>query len=63
MSPNEIRLVRNTSLAVLGLVTLRLIGAAWTPLTFDEAYYWTWSKHLSFGYYDHPPGVAVIIRL
>jgi Dolichyl-phosphate-mannose-protein mannosyltransferase len=63
MSPNEIRLVRNTSLAVLGLVTLRLIGAAWTPLTFDEAYYWTWSKHLSFGYYDHPPGVALIIRL
>jgi hypothetical protein len=63
MSPNEIRLVRNTSLAVLGLVALRLIGAAWTPLTFDEAYYWTWSKHLSFGYYDHPPGVAFIIRL
>jgi len=50
MSPNEIRLVRNTSLAVLGFVALRLIGGAWTPLTFDEAYYWTWSKHLSFGY-------------
>jgi 4-amino-4-deoxy-L-arabinose transferase-like glycosyltransferase len=63
MSPNEIRLVRNTSLAVLGFVALRLIGGAWTPLTFDEAYYWTWSKHLSFGYYDHPPGVAFIIRL
>jgi hypothetical protein len=22
-----------------------------------------WSKHLAFGYYDHPPGVAVLIRL
>jgi hypothetical protein len=22
-----------------------------------------WSKHLAFGYYDHPPGVAVVIRL
>jgi 4-amino-4-deoxy-L-arabinose transferase-like glycosyltransferase len=63
MSPNETRLVRNTALAVLGLVALRLVGAAWTPLTFDEAYYWIWSKHLSFGYYDHPPGVALIIRL
>jgi 4-amino-4-deoxy-L-arabinose transferase-like glycosyltransferase len=63
MNPNETRLVRNTSFAVLGLVALRLIGAAWTPLTFDEAYYWTWSKHLSFGYYDHPPGVALVIRL
>jgi hypothetical protein len=63
MSPNEARLVRNTSLTVVALVALRLVGAAWTPLTFDEAYYWMWSKHLAFGYYDHPPGVAVVIRL
>ena len=63
MSPNEARLVRNTAVTVLALVALRLVGAAWTPLTFDEAYYWMWSKHLAFGYYDHPPGVAVIIRL
>jgi 4-amino-4-deoxy-L-arabinose transferase-like glycosyltransferase len=63
MSPNEARLVRNTSLAVMALVALRLVGAAWTPLTFDEAYYWMWSKHLAFGYYDHPPGVALMIRL
>ncbi|MFZ0766850.1 MAG: glycosyltransferase family 39 protein, partial [Bradyrhizobium sp.] len=39
------------------------VGAAWTPLTFDEAYYWIWSKHLALGYYDHPPGVALVIRL
>ena len=63
MSPNEARLVRNTSLTVVALVALRLVGAAWTPLTFDEAYYWMWSKHLAFGYYDHPPLVSLIIRL
>jgi 4-amino-4-deoxy-L-arabinose transferase-like glycosyltransferase len=57
------RLVRNTALTVAALVLLRLAGAAWTPLTFDEAYYWIWSKHLAFGYYDHPPGVALVIRL
>src|SRR5207253_2956979 len=34
-----------------------------TPLTFDEAYYWTWSKHLAGGYYDHPRMVALVIRL
>jgi 4-amino-4-deoxy-L-arabinose transferase-like glycosyltransferase len=56
-------LVHNTALTVIALVLLRLVGAAWTPLTFDEAYYWTWSKHLAFGYYDHPPGVALVIRL
>ena len=63
MSLNEGRLVRNTVLTILALVVLRLIAAAWTPLTFDEAYYWMWSKHLSFGYYDHPPMVAAVIRL
>ena len=44
------------------MVVVRLIAAAWTPLTFDEAYYWTWSKHLAGGYYDHPPMVALVIR-
>jgi 4-amino-4-deoxy-L-arabinose transferase-like glycosyltransferase len=63
MNPNEARLVRNTAVTVLALVALRLVGATWTPLTFDEAYYWMWSKHLAFGYYDHPPGVALVIRL
>jgi Dolichyl-phosphate-mannose-protein mannosyltransferase len=62
MSANEERLVRNTVLTILALVALRLVAAAWTPLTFDEAYYWMWSKHLAFGYYDHPPAVAVLIR-
>src|ERR1700716_4714146 len=63
MSPTEPRLARNTALIILAMVALRLAAAAWTPLTFDEAYYWMWSKHLAGGYYDHPPGVAVVIRL
>jgi 4-amino-4-deoxy-L-arabinose transferase-like glycosyltransferase len=63
MSSNEARVARNTGLAILALVGLRLIAAAFTPITFDEAYYWMWSKHLAGGYYDHPPGVAVVIRL
>jgi 4-amino-4-deoxy-L-arabinose transferase-like glycosyltransferase len=60
---SDARLVRNTSLIVLALVVLRLVAAAVTPLSFDEAYYWMWSKHLAFGYYDHPPMVALVIRL
>ncbi|MFL6812447.1 MAG: glycosyltransferase family 39 protein [Bradyrhizobium sp.] len=63
MSASEVRLVRNTVLTISALVGLRLLAAAWTPLTFDEAYYWMWSKHLAGGYYDHPPGVAAVIRL
>jgi hypothetical protein len=63
MSASEARLVHQTALIISALVVLRLIAAAWTPLTFDEAYYWTWSKHLAGGYYDHPPAVAAIIAL
>jgi 4-amino-4-deoxy-L-arabinose transferase-like glycosyltransferase len=63
MAANDLRLVRNTALTVLALVALRLVAAAFTPLTFDEAYYWMWSKHLAAGYYDHPPMVALVIRL
>eukprot|EP01037_Dinobryon_pediforme_P002765 gene2765-2806_t len=29
----------------------------------DEAYYWVWSKALARGYLDHPPMVALWIRL
>ena len=63
MSPNDGQLTRNTALTVVTLVLVRLVAAAWTPLTFDEAYYWIWSKHLALGYYDHPPGAALVIRL
>ncbi len=63
MTPSELRLVRNTAVTILALVALRLVAAAWTPLTFDEAYYWMWSKHLAGSYYDHPPMVAIVIRL
>lgn len=63
MNPSEARLVLNTVLIVLALIVLRLVAAAFTPITFDEAYYWMWSKHLAGGYYDHPPMVAVVIRL
>ena len=62
MKPNEARLVLNTVLMILALVVLRLIAAAFTPITFDEAYYWMWSKSLAGGYYDHPPMVAFVIR-
>ena len=62
MSSGEKRLITNTILTVVALVVLRLVAAAFTPLTFDEAYYWTWSKHLAGGYYDHPPMVAFVIR-
>src|SRR6476469_7190202 len=63
MGGADARIVRNTALVILALVGLRLVAAAFTPITFDEAYYWMWSKDLAGGYYDHPPMVAIVIRL
>ena len=33
------------------------------PLHGDEAYYWLFSKHLQWGYYDHPALIAYYIHL
>jgi 4-amino-4-deoxy-L-arabinose transferase and related glycosyltransferases of PMT family len=39
------------------------LGELNLPLSYDEAYYWDWSRALDFGYYSKPPMVAWIIRL
>jgi len=63
VSDDERQLVRRSALIILGLVVLRMIVAAFTPPLIDEAYYWMLSRNLAGGYYDHPPMVAVVIRL
>ncbi len=63
MTAGDATVARDAVLTIVALVVLRLIVAAITPLTFDEAYYWTWSRNLAGGYYDHPPMVAIVIRL
>ena len=42
---------------------LNLLQAAFMDLANDEAYYWYFSKHLDWGYYDHPPMVALLVWL
>jgi len=32
-----------------------------TKLDPDEAYYWVYARQLAFGYFDHPPAVALMI--
>src|SRR5579875_247550 len=48
---------------VAAVTIMRGIAAFTVPLTGDEAYYWEWSRHLAFGYTDHPPMVAWTIAL
>lgn len=42
---------------------LRLLMAATAPLLPQEAYYWTWSRHLDASYFDHPPLASYAIAL
>ena len=41
---------------------INLIQASLTPLNNDEAYYWMYSKYLAWGYFDHPPMIALMIK-
>lgn len=54
---------RNALIFIGALTLLRFATAAWLPLSFDEAYFWLWSKNLAVSYYDHPPMIALAIRL
>lgn len=48
----------------LGLLLLwffiNILQAIFTPINSDEAYYALYGKNLAFGYFDHPPAVALI---
>ena len=44
------------------LTIVNLLQACYTELLDDEAYYWMYSRHLAWGYFDHPPMIAVMIK-
>jgi len=41
----------------------KLIIGYYLPFSFDEAYYWVWSKHLQLSYFDHPGFVSWLFYL
>lgn len=43
-------------------LVLNLVQVAFMDLTSDEGYYWFYAQHLQWGYYDHPPMVALLIK-
>ena len=51
---------RALAILITGMVLWRLAIAAWLPVTQDEAYYFDWARSLAWGYFDHPPGVALL---
>ncbi|MCG8698699.1 MAG: glycosyltransferase family 39 protein, partial [Bacteroidales bacterium] len=56
-SPSRVILV-----FLLCLMALNFLQSFFTELAHDEAYYWMYSKYLSWGYFDHPPVIAILIK-
>jgi len=42
---------------------LNLVQSYFTELIFDESYYWYYSQNMAWGYFDHPPMVALLIKI
>jgi 4-amino-4-deoxy-L-arabinose transferase-like glycosyltransferase len=49
--------------AAIAWLILGLLQAYFTELSGDEAYYWMYSRYMDWGYHDHPPMIAAMIRL
>ena len=48
---------------LIALFIINCIQGATTELLADEAYYWAYSNFMDWGYFDHPPMVAVWIYI
>lgn len=55
---------KNHRLVFFGIwLLLGLLQAGLTELQDDEAYYWVYSRYLDWGYFDHPPMIAVLVKM
>lgn len=50
-------------LFILIITFINLLQAFFTEITLDEAYYYQYARDLDWGYYDHPPMVALVIKI
>lgn len=49
---------------LLGLLfAINLLQSYFTELIFDESYYWYYAQNMAWGYFDHPPMVALLIKI
>jgi hypothetical protein len=53
---------RSLIIFLLLWLIINLLQAGFTELANDEAYYWMYSNFLDWGYFDHPPMIALLIK-
>lgn len=56
-------MTKNLKITLIILFIFQIVVAMGFELAHDEAYYWIYSRHLDWGYFDHPPFVGVVIKL
>lgn len=60
-----LRISSDTLVAAAALTAMagaHLWLAGQVGLVADEAYYWVWGQRLAWGYFDHPPAIAALVR-
>ena len=62
-APGAVRLTDLFWPVAAALLAIRVYFDSLLNLVPDEAFYWTWTRHLSTGYFDHPPMIAWLIWL
>lgn len=63
MITRELSIETKVILFVIFASIFRAIYVSGLNLMPDEAYYFLWSKHLAFSYFDHPPMIAYLFAL
>lgn len=56
-------MTKNLKITLTILFLFQILISMGFELAHDEAYYWIYSRHLDWGYFDHPPFVGVVIKL
>ena len=54
---------KQLSWLITGTFVIKCVLALFTELNNDEVYYWTYAQHLQWNYFDHPPMIALLLRL
>ena len=60
---NKLKENRHILLFSLAWFLVNLIQSYFTELHVDEAYYWVFSEYPAWGYFDHPPMIAILVKL
>lgn len=55
-------MTKTMKVSLLAVFILQLLISFGFELAHDEAYYWIYSRHLDWGYFDHPPFVGIVIK-